>query len=344
MKIGDLDVPVPVVQGGMGVGVSLSGLAGAVAASGGIGVISTAQIGFRDAEFGRHPIECNLRAVGEEIRKAREIADRNAKGGVIGVNIMVVTRRYEEYVKAAVAAGADIIISGAGLPMELPAYVEGSSTKIAPIVSSRRAINVIMRYWQKHYGRKPDMVVIEGPLAGGHLGFSRDELDSLSREAYDEEIKAILDITGKDGIPTVVAGGIYTRDDLEHYLAMGANGVQMATRFVTTYECDAHMNYKQAYIDAEKEDIVIVSSPVGMPGRAIHNKFLDRVADGERFMNGCRQCITTCDPKTSPYCITEALINAVEGRCDEGLLFCGSNAYRAKGLEHVSDIMEEFRL
>lgn len=344
MKIGDLDVAVPVVQGGMGVGVSLSGLAGAVAASGGIGVISTAQIGFRDAEFSRHPIECNLRAVGEEIRKAREIANRNSKGGIIGVNIMVVTRRYEEYVKAAVAAGVDIIISGAGLPMELPAYVEGSSTKIAPIVSSRRAINVIMRYWQKHYGRKPDMVVIEGPLAGGHLGFSRDELDSLSREAYDEEIKAILDITGKDGIPTVVAGGIYTRDDLEHYLAMGADGVQMATRFVTTYECDAHMNYKQAYIDAGKEDIVIVSSPVGMPGRAIHNKFLDRVADGERFMNGCRQCITTCDPKTSPYCITEALINAVEGRCDEGLLFCGSNAYRAQGLEHVSDIMEEFRL
>lgn len=344
MKIGDLDVAVPVVQGGMGVGVSLSGLAGAVAASGGVGVISTAQIGFRDAEFSRHPIECNLRAVGEEIRKAREIANRNSNGGIIGVNIMVVTRRYEEYVKAAVAAGADIIISGAGLPMELPAYVEGSSTKIAPIVSSKRAINVIMRYWQKHYGRKPDMVVIEGPLAGGHLGFSRDELDSLSREAYDEEIKAILDITGKDGIPTVVAGGIYTRDDLEHYLAMGASGVQMATRFVTTYECDAHMNYKQAYIDAEKEDIVIVSSPVGMPGRAIHNKFLDRVADGERFMNGCRQCITTCDPKTSPYCITEALINAVEGRCDEGLLFCGSNAYRAQGLEHVSDIMEEFRL
>jgi len=344
MRIGDLNVAVPVVQGGMGVGVSLSGLAGAVAASGGMGIISTAQIGFRDADFGRHPIECNLRAIGEEIRKAREIAGKNHDGGVIGVNIMVVTRRYEEYVRAAVNAGADIIISGAGLPMELPAYVEGSNTKIAPIVSGRRAVNVIMRYWQKHYDRRPDMVVIEGPLAGGHLGFSRDKVDSLTGADYDEEIKAILDITVNAGIPTVVAGGIYTREDMEHYIAMGASGVQMATRFVTTYECDAHMNYKQAYIDAGKEDIVIVSSPVGMPGRAIHNKFLDRVAAGERFMNGCRQCITTCDPKTSPYCITEALINAVEGRCDEGLLFCGSNAYRAKGMEHVSDIMEEFRL
>ncbi len=340
MRIGDLDVAVPVVQGGMGVGVSLSGLAGAVAACGGIGVISTAQIGFRDADFGRHPIECNLKAVGEEIKKAKEISN----GGIIGANIMVVTRRYEDYVKAAVKAGVDIIISGAGLPMELPAYTKDSSTKLAPIVSSKRAINVIMRYWQKRHGRKPDMVVIEGPSAGGHLGFNRDELDRLTPEAYDEEIKAILDVTVNADIPTVVAGGIYTREDMEHYLSMGASGVQMATRFVTTYECDAHMNYKQAYIDSSKDDIVIVSSPVGMPGRAIHNKFLERVAAGERFMNGCRQCITTCDPKTSPYCITEALINAVEGRCDEGLLFCGSNAYRAKRLAHVSAIMEEFRL
>lgn len=354
MRIGDLEISVPVVQGGMGVGVSLSGLAGAVAACGGVGVISTAQIGFRDADFGRHPIECNLRAVGEEIRKAREIqknflknsdkASGRAYHGAVGVNIMVVTRRYGEYVKAAVAAGADIIISGAGLPMELPAYVEGSGTKIAPIVSGRRALTVIMRYWQKHYGRKPDMVVIEGPLAGGHLGFHRDELEKLTQEAYDEEIRAILDITNKADIPAVVAGGVYTGRDLEHYLEMGAAGVQMATRFVTTYECDAHMNYKQAYIDAREEDIVIVSSPVGMPGRAIHNQFLDRVAAGERFMKGCRQCITTCDPRTSPYCITEALINAVTGSCDEGLLFCGSNAYRADRLEHVADILEEFRL
>jgi NAD(P)H-dependent flavin oxidoreductase YrpB (nitropropane dioxygenase family) len=341
MKIGELSLKIPVVQGGMGVGVSLSGLAGAVASCGGLGIISTAQIGFKDADFARHPIESNLKAVGEEIKKAREIA---GDGGVIGVNIMVVTRRYEDYVKAAVEAGADIIISGAGLPMELPALVEGSRTKIAPIVSGKRALMVIMRYWQKHYGRKPDMVVIEGPLAGGHLGFSREQIDRLTGEAYDEEIKSILDITVSEGIPTVVGGGVYTRQDMEHYISMGASGVQMATRFVTTYECDAHMNYKQAYIDAKKEDIVIVSSPVGMPGRAIHNEFLDRVSAGERFMTGCRQCITTCNPATSPYCITEALINAVEGRVNEGLLFCGSNAYRADKLEKVSDIMEEFRL
>ena len=338
LRIGDLCAKIPVVQGGMGVGVSLSGLAGAVAAAGGVGVISTAQIGFRDPEFKENPIETNLRVIGEEIAKARKIAN----GGILGVNIMVATRRYEDYVKAAVAAGIDLIISGAGLPMTLPALVEGTSTKIAPIISSVKSLSVITKYWMKKYSRKPDMVVIEGPEAGGHLGFSREELDNYTRESYDEEIKAILSITKEMEVPAVVAGGVYTREDMEHYLAMGASGIQLATRFVTTKECDASDAYKQAYINAKKEDIEIVSSPVGMPGRAIHNAFLDKVNAGERFMRGCRQCIITCKPATAPYCITEALINAVEGRLDEGLIFCGSNAYRADHIETVADIMEEF--
>lgn len=338
LRIGDLCAKIPVVQGGMGVGVSLSGLAGAVAAAGGVGVISTAQIGFRDPEFKENPIETNLRVISEEIAKARKIAN----GGILGVNIMVATRRYEDYVKAAVAAGIDLIISGAGLPMTLPALVEGTTTRIAPIVSSVKSLSVITKYWMKKYSRKPDMVVIEGPEAGGHLGFSREELDNYTKESYDEEIKAILSMTKEMEVPTVVAGGVYTREDMEHYLAMGASGVQLATRFVTTKECDASDAYKQAYINAKKEDIEIVSSPVGMPGRAIHNAFLDKVNAGERFMRGCRQCIITCKPATAPYCITEALINAVEGRLDEGLIFCGSNAYRADHIETVADIMEEF--
>ena len=339
LRIGDLCARVPVVQGGMGVGVSLSGLAGAVAAAGGVGVISTAQIGWRDPDFGRNPIECNLRAVGEEIRKARAKAD----GGIVGVNIMVVTRRYEDYVKAAVAAGADLIISGAGLPMTLPELA--GDVKIAPIVSSRKALHVIARHWKKKYDRKPDLVVVEGPLAGGHLGFSHEDVDAytVSREKnYDDEVRSIIELADELEAPVVVAGGVYERSDMEHYLAMGAKGVQMATRFVTTRECDASDAYKQAYIDAKKEDIVIVKSPVGMPGRAIHNAFLDKVNAGERFMRGCRQCITTCKPDTAPYCITEALINAVEGNLDEGLIFCGSNAYRADRIETVADIMEEF--
>ena len=339
LRIGDLCARIPVIQGGMGVGVSLSGLAGAVAAAGGVGIISTAQIGYRDPDFGRHPIECNLKAIGEEIKKARE----KANGGIIGVNIMVATRRYEDYVKAAVAAGVDLIISGAGLPMTLP-EISGNA-RIAPIVSSRKSLSVISKYWQKKYNRKPDLIVIEGPLAGGHLGFSKEEIDAYTvtnEKNYDDEVKAIIELANELEVPVVVAGGIYERKDMEHYLEMGAKGVQIATRFVTTRECDASDAYKQAYIDAKKEDIVIVKSPVGMPGRAIHNAFLDKVAAGERFMRGCRQCIITCKPDTAPYCITEALINAVEGRLDEGLIFCGSNAYRANKIETVADIMEEF--
>lgn len=339
LRIGDLCARIPVIQGGMGVGVSLSGLAGAVAAAGGVGIISTAQIGYRDPDFGRHPIECNLKAIGEEIKKARE----KANGGIIGVNIMVATRRYEDYVKAAVAAGVDLIISGAGLPMTLP-EISGNA-RIAPIVSSRKSLSVISKYWQKKYSRKPDLIVIEGPLAGGHLGFSKEEIDAYTvtnEKNYDDEVKAIIELANELEVPAVVAGGVYERKDMEHYLAMGAKGVQIATRFVTTRECDASDAYKQAYIDAKKEDIVIVKSPVGMPGRAIHNAFLDKVAAGERFMRGCRQCIITCKPDTAPYCITEALINAVEGRLDEGLIFCGSNAYRANKIETVADIMEEF--
>ena len=344
LVIGNLRARIPVIQGGMGVGVSLSGLAGAVAAAGGVGVISTAQIGFREPDYEKNPLACNLRAVGKEIEKARQLAD----GGVIAVNIMVATQDYEEYVKAAVEAKVDLIISGAGLPMQLPKLVEWSNVKIAPIVSSKNALAVIAKYWKKKFDRLPDLVVIEGPQAGGHLGFTRTQIEEYTQEEYDKEIVKIIELAGEIeaqydvSIPVVVAGGIYSKEDMEHYLALGANGVQMGTRFVTTVECDASDSYKQAYINATKEDIVIVDSPVGMPGRAIRNEFLERVKNGERFMDKCRRCISTCKPQSSPYCISRALINAVKGNINEGLLFCGSNAYRAKRLETVREIMEEF--
>lgn len=349
LVIGDLTAKIPVIQGGMGVGISLSRLAGAVAAEGGIGIISTAQIGYREPDFDEHPIEANLRAIGSEIAKARELA----RDGIVGVNIMVATREYERYVKAAVEAGADLIISGAGLPMKLPELTKGSRTKIAPIVSSLKSAEVILKYWKKKYDRLPDLVVIEGPRAGGHLGFKLEELEQIDDaaydEAYDEEIKRILArvkeyAQEKDTtIPVVVAGGVYERSDMEHYLAMGAAGVQVATRFVTTYECDAAEEYKQAYIHAQKEDIIIVKSPVGMPGRAILNPFMKRAKEGQIPHGRCHMCISTCKPAETPYCITEALVNAAVGNVDEALLFCGSNAYRAKGLEHVKDIMDEFK-
>ena len=345
LKIGDLEVKIPVVQGGMGVGISLSGLAGNVSACGGLGVISTAQIGWREPDFYEKPFEANFRAIEKEIKKARELA----KGGVLGVNIMVATQRYEEYVKSAVKAGIDIVISGAGLPIDLPKYVEGSKTKIAPIVSSLKSLTVICRMWERKYQTAPDLVVIEGPKAGGHLGFSREELETVTDEAYDDVIVSIIEKVKEYSekfskkIPVVVAGGIYERKDMEHVMKLGADGVQMGTRFVTTKECDADEAYKQSYIKAKKEDIKIVQSPVGMPGRAILNPFLEKVKTEKCKIKHCYQCIVTCDKKTIPYCITEALVNAAEGRVDEGLLFCGENAYRADKIETVAEILDEFR-
>ena len=365
LVIGDLTVDKPVIQGGMGVGISLHRLAGAVAKAGGVGLISAAQIGFTEPDFAEHPEEANARAIHKELKLAREIAPE----GVIGFNIMVATRHYDRWVKEAVKAGADIIVSGAGLPVTLPEHVKEAyeemggeperRVKLAPIVSTAKSANVICRLWDRKYHMAPDLVVIEGPLAGGHLGFSLEQLSqygadtkdvpaTYDRAAYDEEIKAILKVVKGFGdkyggkVPVVVAGGIYTHEDLLHQLELGADGVQVATRFVTTEECDAPLAYKEAYIQAKKEDIVIIKSPVGMPGRAIYNPFMAQVATGNRPpIPKCYRCLEHCDIAKIPYCITQALVNAAEGDEDHALLFCGSNAYRAEGISTVAAVMDD---
>lgn len=276
LKIGNLVARYPIIQGGMGVGISLSSLAGAVAKAGGIGVISAAQPGWRDPEFARDPLSANLRALAFHIRRAKEISN----GGIIGVNIMCALTHYEEYVRCCIENGADLIISGAGLPTDLPKYTAGSSIKLAPIVSPPRTAKVLLKLWDNHYHRVPDLVVIEGPAAGGHLGYSAETVEETARRGYDDEIREILQIVhGYEEkyactIPVVFAGGVYTHEDILHYLSLGCAGVQMATRFVVTEECDADPRYKQAYLNAKKEDITIMHSPVGMPGRAIRNPFL----------------------------------------------------------------------
>lgn len=364
LKIGNLVAKRPVIQGGMGVGVSLSSLAGAVAKAGGIGIISTAQIGFKDQDFGKNPMAANLRAIHSELKKAREKAPQ----GILGFNIMVATKEYASYVKEAVKAGADVIISGAGLPIDMPKFVaeaeneNGGSEKkerrtmIAPIVSSVKSALVICRMWDRKYHTAPDFVVVEGPCAGGHLGFSREQLAELGADtdhvaetfdepAYDKEVRGIIETVKsfaekyKKHIPVITAGGIFDHKDVLHQFALGAEGVQAATRFVTTEECDADIAYKEAYINAKEEDIVIVKSPVGMPGRAIKNKFLERVAQGPVKVERCFRCLEHCNPAETPYCITKALINAAEGKIDEALLFCGSNAYRCEKIETVPEVM-----
>ena len=364
LKIGNLVAKHPVIQGGMGVGVSLSSLAGAVAKAGGIGIISTAQIGFKDQDFGKNPMAANLRAIHSELKKAREKAPQ----GILGFNIMVATKEYASYVKEAVKAGADVIISGAGLPIDMPKFVaeaeneNGGSEKkerrtmIAPIVSSVKSALVICRMWDRKYHTAPDFVVVEGPCAGGHLGFSREQLTELGADtdhvaetfdepAYDKEVRGIIETVksfaekSKKHIPVITAGGIFYHKDVLHQFELGAEGVQAATRFVTTEECDADIAYKEAYINAKEEDIVIVKSPVGMPGRAIKNKFLERVAQGPVKVERCFRCLEHCNPAETPYCITKALINAAEGKIDEALLFCGSNAYRCEKIETVPEVM-----
>ena len=363
LVIGKLKAVRPVIQGGMGVGISLSSLAGAAAKAGGIGIISTAQIGFSRPDFKKNPMEANLKAIHTELEKARKIAPE----GILGFNIMVATKEYAKYVKEAVKAGADVIISGAGLPIDMPKFVKEAEgredcssrrTMIAPIVSSVKSAMVICRMWDRKYQTAPDFVVVEGPRAGGHLGFSREQLTEYGADTdhvaetydegkYDSEIRGIIDLVksfaekyGKK-IPVISAGGVFDHKDVLHHLALGADGVQVGTRFVTTEECDAPMAYKKAYLDAGQEDIVIVKSPVGMPGRAIKNKFLEQVSKGPLKVEWCFQCLEHCNPAQVPYCITKALINAVEGRIDDALLFCGSNAYRCEKIETVEDVMKE---
>jgi NAD(P)H-dependent flavin oxidoreductase YrpB (nitropropane dioxygenase family) len=337
LTIGNLTARLPIIQGGMGVGVSLSGLASAVANEGGIGVIACAGIGMLEPDMARDFSAANVRALRQEIRRARERST-----GILGVNIMVALTNFGELVKTALDEGIDLIFSGAGLPLDLPRYRRGGDcTKLVPIVSSGRAARIIARRWTERYDYPPDAVVVEGPRAGGHLGFTREQIADpayrLERLLGDvlAELRPFAAQAGRP-IPVIAGGGIYTGADLHRFLRLGAAGVQMATRFVTTHECDASAAFKEAYLRATPEDTVIIQSPVGMPGRAIRNAFLDDVSAGKRVPFACPyHCIVTCDYTSSPYCIALALINAQRGRMAQGFAFAGENAHRATGIVPV---------
>ena len=342
LKIGELTAKLPIIQGGMGIGISLHNLAAAVANTGGVGIISGVQIGFREPDFIKDTLEANLRALEKEISLAREKATQ----GIIGINFMVAMKNYDILVKKAAQCGIDLIISGAGLPLELPSLVKGTKTKIAPIVSSGKAASLICRMWDKKDNVAPDMVVVEGPLAGGHLGFSREELDSTDVPKLEDilqDVKKVVEPFAKKynkHIPIIAAGGIYDGTDIGKFLELGADGVQMGTRFIPTQECDADIKYKLAHINAQKEDIRLVTSPVGMPGRAIINDLMRR---DEKNKHCFYQCLRQCKPKEIPYCISQSLINAANGDTDNALLFCGSQGYRAEKIQTVQEVMDELK-
>ncbi|WP_343101431.1 nitronate monooxygenase family protein [Romboutsia sp. MSSM.1001216sp_RTP31141st1_G3_RTP31141_220114] len=343
LKIGDLIAKVPIIQGGMGIGVSRSSLAAAVSRAGGIGVISGVQIGYDEKDFEYNPLRANLSALRSHIIKAKE----NSNKGIIGVNLMVAMNYYEEHVKEAISSGVDLIISGAGLPIKLPSLIKGSKVKIAPIVSTAKACSVILKMWDKKDKTTADLIIVEGPKAGGHLGYKKSELENIDSINYDKEFVDILKITKaysvkyNKEIPVVAAGGIFSADDVLKYINLGASGVQVGTKFVTTYECDASYEFKQTYINSTKDNINLVVSPVGMPGRAIHNKFIERNSISSPKITKCYNCLIPCNPKTTPYCISEALINAVKGDVDNGLLFCGENAYKVDKLSSVDEVIRE---
>jgi len=343
LNIGGLNIPVPIIQGGMGVGISLSGLASAVANEGGVGVISSAGIGLLYRHMSRDYIQASILGLQEEIRKAKE-----QTVGVVGVNIMAALTNFEDMVRTSIEEKANIIFAGAGLPLDLPKFLKPDSiTKLVPIVSSGKAARLICAKWMMRFEYLPDAFVVEGPKAGGHLGFKKDHLDE---EAYSLEkivpdvVNAVKEFEEKHDreIPVIAAGGIYDGSDVYDIMQKGAKGVQLGSRFVTTKECDASEVFKNAYVNAKKEEIEIIQSPVGMPGRAIHNQFLEKVKQGLKIPKKCPfHCIKSCEVEKSPYCIVTALFNAYKGNMKAGYAFAGTNAFKATSITTVKEIFQE---
>lgn len=344
-RIGDLEIPVPIVQGGMGVGISLSNLASAVANNGGVGVIATVGIGLITNKPYKNYRQVNIDALREEIRKARKLSN-----GIIGVNIMVALTNYADMVNTSIEEGIDVIFSGAGLPLDLPKYLpDGCKTKLVPIVSSGRAAQILATKWKQNFNYLPDAFVVEGPKAGGHLGYKYEQInDEKFQLEYliPDVLKVARDLETQFGkhIPVIAGGGIYSGADIRKFLEMGAEGVQMGTRFVATHECDASMEFKEMYVKARKEDVTIIKSPVGMPGRVIINQFVRDMEAGKQRPVKCRHhCIHTCDFRTTPFCIADALLEAQTGRLENGFAFTGSNVHLVKEIVSVAEVFESLK-
>lgn len=347
--IGDLEIKIPIIQGGMGVRVSTSSLAVSVANCGCGGTIASVGLAPDTEETKADVFKACREHLQKEIRSARRLSD-----GVIGVNIMVALSNYEDMVRTTVKEKADYIISGAGLPISLPEFTEGSSIKLIPIVASARGAKLLLKTWKRRYNRVPDAFVVEGALAGGHIaGYSLEELKSLkgkmgSESLLENTVKDVLGLVGEYekeygvNIPVIAAGGIYDGKDVSKFLKIGAKGVQIGTRFVATFECSVADEFKQLYIKANEDDLVCIQSPVGMPARAIRTKFLDEILRGERKEFTCKyQCLRTCDPATVQYCIAKALIDAVEGDIDNAVVFAGTNVSRVKKIVFVKELIDE---
>jgi NAD(P)H-dependent flavin oxidoreductase YrpB (nitropropane dioxygenase family) len=350
LQIGNLTVKKPIIQGGMGVAISLSGLASAVANQGGIGVISAAAIGMTEPDYKKNFKQANQRALRKHIRLARQKTN-----GVLGVNLMVALNDYDELLELSVKEEIDVVILGAGLPLKMPEFLlkkgfENIKTKFITKVSSPKAAKLIFQYWATKFNHIPDAIVVEGPEAGGHLGFKKKELESKTIRLKDlvSETVNVANEFGKmfdKKIPVIAAGGIYTGFDMREIMNHGASGVKMGTRFVTTHECDADIDFKMQYVNSSKDDITLIDSPVGLPGRVISSDYVNRIKNGETKPFKCPwKCLKSCNFKEAPYCISEVLLNSANGNFDEGFAFAGSNAYKANKIQSVKDVFIELEL
>ena len=345
LRIGRYSLRYPLVQGGMGVRISASRLAGALAASGAVGTIASVGLGQASKYYnGKNLFEANRKALADELRLARETAPE----GVIAVNSMVALTDYDSLVRTSVENGAQIICSGAGLPLRLPELTrDHPDVALMPIISSLKAAKIVVKRWGRKHGRLPDAIVVEAPAtAGGHLGARYEDVyaPSLALERVVPELLAYLAEEVKADVPVIAAGGIWDRSDVVRVLGLGAHGVQMATRFVCTHECDAPDSFKQAYIDAAEADVALLRSPAGLPGRAIRNRFLRQVEAGTAPAERCfADCLTRCEYQSTrkSFCIATALVRAQDGDSENGLIFCGSNVYRCEKIVSVKDLLAE---
>ncbi|WP_462109854.1 nitronate monooxygenase [Campylobacter concisus] len=353
LKIGKYEIKYPIFQGGMGLGISWDKLAGNVSLEGGLGIISSVGTGYYENRKFINK-ELNAKPFGSEnfysTRGLRAIIENARKicGDLpLGVNIMYAANDYARVVKDACEAGINIIVSGAGLPTNLPEFTQNfKEVALVPIISSAKALKIICKRWLQRYDRLPDAVVLEGPLSGGHQGFTYEQCLDPEFSLFNLIPQVKAEIKEWGDFPLIAAGGIWDKNDIEKVISLGADGVQMGTRFIGTHECDADIGFKEVILAAEEKDIELIKSPVGYPARGIRTNLINLV---EKRMGPKIQCISNCvspcqrgkGAKEVGYCIADRLFDSFSGKKETGLFFTGANGYKLKELISVKELMHK---
>ena len=353
VTIGKHTIEVPIIQGGMGVGISWDQLAGNVSLEGGLGVISAVGTGYYENKIhagklvADRPLDAANFYSKEGLHKIFENARKICGDKPLACNVLYAINDYGRVVIDACEAGADIIITGAGLPTNMPEFTaDYPDVALVPIVSTAKALKIICKRWQKRYDRLPDAFILEGPKSGGHQGFTYDQCD-LEENQLENLVKPVVEEAALWGnIPVFAAGGIWDKNDIEAMMALGAVGVQMGTRFIGTHECDAHPNLKQVLINAKAEDIQLMKSPVGYPARGVLSNLTRLVEtrsgpDIKCISNCVAPCNRGVEAKEVGFCIADRLSDAYLGNLEFGLFFSGTNGYRLNELISVKTLMKK---